>query len=100
MVVHKKPAWLAPGWLCGGVRLKECVERRGRAHGQPPCLIRTLVCPRLIVSWAPQSKDLASPPLYATQDELEGGQTVPPLIYKIKDWMGEEKYLFFRGVKQ
>lgn len=76
-VQKKKPALLAGSWLAvwGGVCLKECVERRVRAHGQPPCLIRTLVCPRLIVSWAPQSKD---PPLHHCMrlvDELKGGQT-------------------------
>lgn len=52
---------LAPGWLRGGVCLKSVLRGEG-VHWSSLCLIRrTLVCPRLIVSWAPQS---GGPPLH------------------------------------
>lgn len=58
---------LAPDWLCVCVRICECVRgvksvlRGDGAHWPSPCLIRrTLVCPRLIVSWAPPA---SAPPL-------------------------------------
>lgn len=57
---QREPAWLAPGWLRGGVCVKS-VLRGEWERWSSPCLIRrTLVCPRLIVSWAPQG---GGPPL-------------------------------------
>lgn len=98
-VQKKKPAWLAPGWLCGGVCLKERVERKVRAHGQSPCLIRTLVCPRLIVSWAPRSKD---PPLHHwmwLRVIRTAGRPLTLWFTRPRTRREQGKYLLMKGVK-